>query len=147
MLNLLASRGLFIGLIAVVIIVVLLCIGLAAMLFFKPFKKGNTLESDVVRRELYRRETELVIRIITEKAEGRKREELIEALRRIKSTETLIDEIIRTEKTERGIPVRSNSAQHPINRPVAQAVTNVKEAPAAAPTEKADVGEDNSNEN
>lgn len=131
MLNLLASRGLFIGLIAVVIIVVLLCIGLAAMLFFKPFKKNTTLESDIVRRELYRRETELVIKIITEKAEGKRREELIEALRRIKSTETLIDEIIRTEKTERGIPVKNGGAPRPAQRP-APVRANVKTAPEDA---------------
>lgn len=113
MFDLLVSRGLFTGLIAVVAIVVLLCAGLAAMLFFKPFRRENTLESDAVRRELYRRETELVIQIVTEKAEGRRREELIEALRRLKSTEALIDEIIRTEKTERGIPVKSAAAPRP----------------------------------
>lgn len=103
MMNLLTSNGLFIGLIAMVVVVVLLCIGFAVLLIFKPIKTKSVVEADAVKKELNRRETELVIQIITEKAEGAKREELLNALRRIKWTQSLIDEIIRTEKTERGI--------------------------------------------
>lgn len=116
MCNLLVSHGLFAGLIAMVIIVVLLCIALAALLFFRPFKTKTSLDADTVKRELYRRETELVIKIVIEKAEGREKEDLLNELRRIRWVEALIDEIVRTEKTERGIVDKPKA---PVKRPAA----------------------------
>ena len=100
---LLASRGLFIGLIAVAAIVVILCLALSVMLYLKSSKVKNTLEADVIRKELYRRETEIVIQIFKDKPEASKREALVNELRRIKSAELLVEEIVKNEKTERGI--------------------------------------------
>ena len=109
---LLASRALFISLIAVVIIVVLLCLGLSAMLYLKSANVKKTLDADVIKKELYRRETEVVIKIFHEKPEASKREALVNELRRIKSAELLIDEIIKEEKAERGI-AENHSAPKP----------------------------------
>lgn len=134
MLNLLASRGLFIGLIVIVVIVVLLCMGLAAMLFFKPFKTKASLEADTVKKELYRRETELVIKLVTEKAEGKEREILLGELRRLRSAEALVDEVIRSEKAERGIVDKpKQNAKRPAARKPAEAKKPV------APSENVEV--------
>ena len=103
MMNLLVSTGLFAGLIVMAVIAVGLAIGLAVMLFIKSAKSGQTLEADVVKKELYGRETDLVIKIITEKAEGKEKESLINELRRIRSAEALVDEIIRTAKNGLGL--------------------------------------------
>lgn len=149
MFDLLASRGLFIGLIAVVVVVVALCIGLAVMLFLKPLKTGETVEADAVKKELYRRETELVIKIVTQKAEGKEKEELINALRRIRSAETLVDEVIRTEKTERGISDKpERSAKRPAGKPAparkpdAEAVKAGQETAAASAEKKEKDGDE-----
>ena len=91
MLNLLASRGLFIGFIVVAVIAVLLCIGLAVMLFLKPFKTQEIVEADAVKRELYRRETEFVIKLITENATGKESEELLLDLRRNRLVQLFVD--------------------------------------------------------
>ena len=100
---LLASRGLFIGLIAIAVIVVILCVTLSALLYIKSTKVKQTLDADVIRKELYRRETELVIQIFKDKPDASKREALIGELRRIKSAEMLVEEIVKNEKAERGI--------------------------------------------
>ena len=100
---LLASRGLFIGLIAVAAIVVILCVVLSAILYYKSSKVKKTLDADVIRKELYRRETDIVIQIFKDKPEESKKEALVNELRRIKSAELLVDEIVKNEKSERGI--------------------------------------------
>ncbi len=139
MLSILASRGLFMGLIAMVAVVVALCIGFAVLMILKPIKIKKTIEADAVKKELYRRETELVVKIITEKAEGEKREELINSLRRVRSAETIVEEIIRNEKTERGIAEKpSGGAKRPAGvsaaqrKPVATSAAEDKKAESSA---------------
>ena len=133
MLNLLVSTGLFAGLIVMAVIAVGLSIGLAVMLFIKSAKSGQTVEADAVKQELYGRETDLVIKIITEKAEGKAKEELISELRRIRSAEVLVDEIIRTEKTERGIVDKpAAAAKRPAGRPVHRPAVRPAAKPAAS---------------
>ena len=100
---LLASRGLFICLIAVIAVVVLLCLAFSGFLYYKALKVKKTLEADVIRKELHRRETELVIRLVKEKPDESKREALINELRRVKSAELLVEEIVKNERAERGI--------------------------------------------
>ena len=100
---LLASRGLFIGLILVAAIVIILCLTFAIMLYMKSSKVKKTLDADVIRKELYRRETDIVIQIFKDKPEASKREALVNELRRIKSAELLVEEIVKNEKAERGI--------------------------------------------
>ncbi len=129
MLNLLVSVGLFAGLIASAAVAVCVSIGFAVVIYRKS-KTERSLEADVVRKELYVRETDLVIKIITEKAEGKEREALIEELRRLRATETLIDEIIRTEKTERGIADKAPKAQKKSAKPAPAKKTAQSPAPA-----------------
>ncbi len=142
MFDLLVSHGLFAGLIVIAAVVAVLSTGLAVMLFVKSSKIAKTVDADAVKKELYRRETELVIKIITEKAEGKAREELIAELRRIRSAETLADEIIRAEKTERGIIDKPSApAKQPARKPAAKPAVNggkpvaKQAAPAGAKTE------------
>lgn len=113
---LLASRGLFLGLIAVAAIVVILCVTLSVLLYRKSSKVKKTLDADVIRKELYRRETEIVIQIFKDKAEASKREALVNELRRIKSAELLVEEIVKNEKAERGIvDQHPHKGEHPEN--------------------------------
>ena len=126
---LLASRGLFIGLIAVVAIVVIACVVFSFLLYRKTASVKKTLDADVVRRELYRRETDVVIQLVKENPDESKREALLNELRRIKSAEMLVEEIVKNEKADRGIA--EHHAKAPA-KPGEQAKAPAK--PAGAPT-------------
>ncbi|MDE7439301.1 MAG: hypothetical protein K2N23_02180, partial [Clostridia bacterium] len=140
MLNLLASRGLFAALIVIAALAVLLCIGFAVMLFLKPIRTQKTVEADAVKRELYRRETELVIKLVKENATGKEREDLLMDLRRNRLVQLFVDEIIRNEKAERGIVDKPNKgAKRPVRRPAnaAKPAPEAKPASESAPADKA----------
>ena len=153
---LLASRALFISLIAVVVVVVLLCLGLSAFLFYKSAHVKKSIEADVIRKELYRRETEVVVKIFHEKPDESKREALINELRRIKSAELLVEEIIKAEKAERSLaenrtakpaksekpakPAKSGNSSAAPKEGVAPAQESGKPAPAAAAEQPASGG-------
>ena len=153
---LLMSHGLFVGLIIVVLAVVGLCVAFSVTLYLKTIKVKKTLDADNIKKELHRRETEAVIALVKESPDSSKREALINELRRIKSAEVLVDEIIKSEKAEYGIeehhpvpprPVPNgqprpvpNGQPRPVPNGQPRPVPNGQPAPAEKPAEDGNSG-------
>lgn len=103
--NLLAGSaiGLFIGMLVIMVVVMLLF----AFILYMVFKQTKTSPERTnvfnVKKMIARRITQLTAEIMEVKDDDAKRNELINKLRRAKSAEALVDELIEEEKNLSGL--------------------------------------------
>lgn len=93
-----SARGLFIAMLIVMIVVSLL-FGFIVFMLLKPAKKQpEAVDPNNVRNMLARRETQLTVELMSNKDDEAKRAELVNKLRRVKSAQMLVDELVEEEK-------------------------------------------------
>lgn len=93
-----SARGLFIAMLIIMIVVSLL-FGFIVFMALKPAKKApEAVDANNVRKMLARRETQLTVELMNNKQDEAKRNELVNKLRRVKSAEQLVDELLEEEK-------------------------------------------------
>lgn len=93
-----SARGLFIAMLIIMIIVSLL-FGFIVFMMLKPVKKPpEAVDPNNVRQLLAHRETQLTVELMNNKGDEAKKTELINKLRRVKSAQLLIDELVDEDK-------------------------------------------------
>lgn len=102
--NLLAGSaiGLFIGLLVIMIIVVLLFGFLIFLLFRQSRQPSDYSDASNVKKLLAQRETQLTVEVMNVKDDEAKKTELVHKLRRVKSAQLLVDELLAEEKALNG---------------------------------------------
>lgn len=93
-----ATRGLFIAMLVIMIVVSVL-FGLIVFIALRPVKKPpEEVDPNNVKSMLTRREANLLQELMATKDDEAKRTELINKLRRVKSAQALVDELIAEEE-------------------------------------------------
>ncbi len=138
-----SARGLFVGMLIVMIIVSLL-FGFIVFMLLKPVKKPpEAVSSDNIRSLITHRETQLTVELMSSQDDEKKRTDLMGKLRRLKAAEQVVDELIEEEKAisgesesrekERKAPPRKTGQPQRKapdgNRPPRKAVQNPRPVP------------------
>lgn len=106
-----ATRGLFIAMLIIMIVVSCL-FALIVFIALRPVKKPpEEVDPNNVKSMLSRRESNLLMELMQTKDNETKRSELINKLRRVKSAQALVDELIDEEKA-----INKASEEEEVNR-------------------------------
>ena len=138
-----SARGLFIAMLIIMIVVSLL-FGFIVFMLLKPVnKQPEAVDANNVRKMLTRRETQLTVELMNNKDNEAKRTELVNKLRRVKSAEQLVDELVEEEKAiigateaeekDRKIHHEKGESHKPAHKPAVKTEGGAKPEKAAKP--------------
>lgn len=128
-----ATRGLFIAMLIIMIVVSFL-FALIVFIALRPVKKPpEEVDPNNVKSMLTRRESNLLMELMQLKDDEPKRAELINKLRRVKSAQALVDELIEEEKA---INQASEEDEENRSKRKAEEAAKAKEASAKKAAEK-----------
>lgn len=106
-----SARGLFIAMLIIMIVVSLL-FGFIIFMALRPVKKPpEAVDASNIRKLLIRRETQITVELMQTKDDEAKRSELLNKLRRVKSAEQLVDELVEEEKAIEGATEAEEAAR------------------------------------